>query len=350
MVTLRAAFFVGLLLLLSLSGASALAQTGEGANVEPVGDGLPNPYPNRTIDWARLPDGMKWGAVVGALPGRDGYLYVVHRCFENSCAGRQEPPMLVFDSAGKLIKTWGSGLVAFPHGYFMDPQGNIWLTDASGAGADTGGTHKGLGNQVLKLDANGRVLMTIGRAGVAGTPEQGLLTQPTAVITNRQGEIFIAEGHNGELANRISKFTSGGKFIRTIVGGGTAPGQVKIPHCLAFDAREYLYVCDRGNNRVSIFDQEGKLIAVWEQWGRPSGILIDGDRLYVTDSESGGTRNPGWKKGIRIGDARSGKVDAFVPDPEASTSDPSGAEGISLYHGALFGAVVRRRELERFTK
>lgn len=345
---LRAAFLVGMALW--AVGSAAVAQSGGDAKVEPVGDGLPNPFPNRTIDWAHLPEGMKWGAVVGAIPGKDGNLYIVHRCFENSCVGRNEPPMLVFDSTGKVVKTWGVGMIAFPHGYIIDSEDHIWLTDAAGAGADTGGTPPGVGSQVLKLDTNGKVLMTIGRAGVAGNPDQGLLTQPTAVVTSRKGEIFVAEGHNGELANRISKFTKDGKFIRTIVSGGTAPGQVKIPHCLAFDAREYLYVCDRGNNRIQIFDQEGKLIAVWKQWGRPSGILIEGDRLYVTDSESGGTRNPGWKKGIRIGDVRSGKVDAFVPDPEATTNDPSGAEAISFYHGALFGSVVRRRELERFTK
>lgn len=334
-------------------GAGAFAQTirqGE-ANPKPVGDGLPNPYPARTIDWAKLPAGMPWGAVVGALPGPDGLLYVSHRCFENSCVGRKEPPVLVFNASGQVVKTWGVGLFAFPHGYFMEPNGDIWFTDAAGAGTTTGGTPPGQGSQVLKYDKDGKQLMVLGRAGVAGTPDKGLFTQPTAVITNSNGEIFVAEGHDGEIGNRISKFTKDGAFLKTIVTGGIAPGQVKIPHCLAFDAQEHLFVCDRGNNRISVFDQDGGLIAVWKQWGRPSGILITKDgTMYVTDSESGGDRNPGWKKGIRIGSATSGKITAFIPDTEATTNDPSGAEAISFYNGALLGAVVRRRELERFTK
>jgi DNA-binding beta-propeller fold protein YncE len=193
--------------------------------------------------------------------------------------------------------------------------------------------------------------MTLGKPGVSGNPEKGLFTQPTAVITNNKGEIFVAEGHDGDIANRISKFTADGKYIRTIVTGGAAPGQVRIPHCLAFDSRGRLFVCDRGNNRISIFDQEGKFITSWKQFGRPSGILITkDDTLYVTDSESGGTRNPGWPKGIRIGSARTGEVKQFIPDPQLWVEDPAGAEQISLYNGALVGAVVRRRELELFTK
>lgn len=341
-------------ILLALTGSIAAAAPSRGAEeagVRPVGDGLPNPFPNRTANWAQLPSGMKWGAVVAAMPGPDGMLYVVHRCFENSCAGRKEPPVMVFNPRGGLERSWGAGMFAFPHGHFMDTEGNIWLTDAAGAGTTTAGTPPGLGSQVVKLDKNGKVLLTIGKAGSAGNPEQGLLTQPTAVITNKKGEIFVAEGHDGGVADRVSKFTKDGKFVRTIVRGGTASGQVKIPHCLAFDASERLFVCDRANNRISIFDQEGQPLAVWKQWGRPSGIVITADNtLYVADSESGGDRNPGWKKGIRIGNAVTGKVDFFVPDEEATTNDPSGPESISLYRDSIFGAVVRRRQLERYTK
>lgn len=346
------AHLVGVIIL-ALVGSAAAAQSsavGE-APVQPVGDGLPNPYPNRTASWAQLPNGMKWGAVVATMPGPDGLLYVVHRCFENSCVDRKEPPMLVFNSSGELVRSWGAGMFAFPHGHFMDAEGNIWLTDAAGAGTTTAGTPPGLGSRVVKLDRHGKVLMEIGRVGVAGNPEQGLLTQPTAVITNKKGEIFIAEGHDGGIADRVSKFSKDGKFIRTIINSGSAPGQVRVPHCLAFDTNERLFVCDRQNNRISIYDQEGKLLAEWKQWGRPSGIIITADNtMYVADSESGGDRNPGWKKGIRIGSAVTGKIDFFVPDEEATTSPPSGPEYIGLYQGSIFGGAVRRRQLERYSK
>jgi NHL repeat len=312
---------------------------------------LPNPYPHRSIDWAQLPPGMVWGSVVGALRGPDGNLYVSHRCFQNSCEGRPEPPVLVFNPSGKLLRTWGVGEFIFPHGYFMDAKGDLWFTDAAGAGNSTGGAPAGRGDVVLKFNRDGELLQTIGKNGVAGEPSQGLFTQPTAVITNNRGEIFVAEGHDGDIANRISKFTPGGRFIKTIVTGGSKPGQVRIPHCLAFDSKGRLFVCDRGNNRISIFDQDGKFIAAWKQFGRPSGILItQDDTMYVTDSESGGNRNPGWPKGIRIGSAKTGRVEQFIPDTELWAQDSAGAEQIGLYNGALFGAVVRRQELERFTK
>jgi streptogramin lyase len=312
---------------------------------------LPNPYSHRNTDWAQLPVGMKWAALVGAIPGPDGNLYVSHRCFQNSCEGRSEPPMLVFDPSGKLLRSWGVGDFIFPHGYFMDAHGDLWFTDAAGAGATTGGAPAGRGDVVLKYSKEGKLLQTIGKNGVAGEPSQGLFTQPTAVITNAKGEIFVAEGHDGEIANRISKFSPDGKFIKTIITAGTGPGQVKIPHCLAFDSKGRLFVCDRGNNRISIFDQNGKFIAAWKQFGRPSGILITkDDTLFVTDSESGGIRNPGWPKGIRIGSAKTGVVRQFIPDPQLWVEDPAGAEQITLYNGALVGAVVRRRELEFFTK
>jgi DNA-binding beta-propeller fold protein YncE len=317
------------------------------------GTGLehPNPYPNRSTNWAQLPAGMKWGALVGAIPGPDGNLYVSHRCFENSCEGRSEPPVLVFNSSGKLLRTWGVGDFVFPHGYFMDANGDLWFTDAAGAGTTTGGTPAGRGDVVLKFSREGKLLQTIGKNGVAGEPSQGLFTQPTAAITNAKGEIFVAEGHDGNIANRISKFTPDGRFIKTIITEGSGLGRVRIPHCLAFDSKGRLFVCDRGNNRISIFDQDGTFIAAWKQFGRPSGIFITkDDTMFVTDSESGGDRNPGWPKGIRIGSARTGEVKQFIPDPQLWVTDPAGAEQISIYNGTLFGAVVRRRELEQFTK
>ena len=347
---------VSLTISLVLMPAFALAQAQQTQEAPPnaikgTGLELPNPYPHRSTDWAQIPPGMKWAALVGAIPGPDGNLYVSHRCFQNSCEGRSEPPVLVFDSTGKLLRSWGTGDFVFPHGYFMDAHGDLWFTDAAGAGTTTGGAPAGRGDVVLKFNRDGKLLQTLGKNGIAGEPSQGLFTQPTAVITNAKGEIFVAEGHDGDIANRISKFAPDGRFIKTIITGGTAPGQVRIPHCLAFDSKGRLFVCDRGNNRISIFDQNGKFITAWKQFGRPSGILITkDDTIYVTDSESGGDRNPGWPKGIRIGSARTGQVRQFIPDPQLWVADPAGAEQISIYNGALIGSVVRRRELERFTK
>ena len=90
-------------------------------SAKPIND-LPNPY-RRDANWARLPAGRKWGAVIGAEPGPDGTMFVVHRCFENSCAGRSEPPIYAFDPAGRVLRSWGAGAYVFPHGFHVDAQG-----------------------------------------------------------------------------------------------------------------------------------------------------------------------------------------------------------------------------------
>jgi sugar lactone lactonase YvrE len=122
------------------------------------------------------------------------------------------------------------------------------------------------------------------------------------------------------------------------------------------DSAGRLFVADRGNNRIQIFDQDGKYLAEWRQFGRPSGIFITSDdTIYVADSESGPDTGahelPGIKKGIRIGSARDGSVTAFIEDMESTAADHSGAEGVGVdRNGNVYGAVVRRQMLERHVR
>ena len=90
---------------------------------------LPQPY-RTTRDWGQLPPGVKWAAVTAIEPAPDGAIYVIHRCFANSCAGRNEAPILKYDADGKLLAAWGAGMFVFPHGATVDPDGNLWVTDA----------------------------------------------------------------------------------------------------------------------------------------------------------------------------------------------------------------------------
>ena len=137
---------------------------------------------------------------------------------------------------------------------------------------------------------------------------------------------------------------------------GSGAGELSEPHTIAVDSRGRLFVGDRENNRIAIFDQSGTFIAAWHQFGRPSGIAITpDDTIYVTDSESGpdtGARElAGIKKGIRIGSARTGVVTAFIEDMESTATSHSGAEGVGVdAQGNVYGAVVRRQMLERHTK
>jgi len=313
------------------------------APVKPLND-LPQPY-RTSRDWGKPADGAPWAAVTAVEVAKDGSIYVIHRCHENSCAGRTEPPILKFDASGELLKSWGSGMFVFPHGATIDRDGNLWVTDAQ--------IRDGKGYQVFKFSPEGKLLMTLGKAGVASA-EPGLFDEPTDVVVAPNGDIFVTEGHSGGTKgnDRVSKFSKDGKFIKSWGQTGSGPGDFNAPHTIAMDSRGRLFVGDRNNNRIQSFDQDGKYIDTWKQWSRPSGIFIAGDdTMYVADSESWGPDNPGWKKGIRIGSAKDGSVKYFIEDMESTTQDHSGAEGVGVdAQGNVYGGVVRRKMLERHTK
>jgi sugar lactone lactonase YvrE/mannose-6-phosphate isomerase-like protein (cupin superfamily) len=321
------------------------------ANSQPRND-LPQTY-RTTRDWGELPAGMKWPAVTAIEPAPDGSLYVIERCFENSCAGRSEPPILKYNKDGKLLAAFGQNMFVFPHGATVDREGNLWVTDARGAA--------GKGHQVFKLSPTGKVLMTLGKAGVSGSGPD-LFDQPTDVVVAPNGDIFVTDSHRAEagksasLNNRVVKFTRTGKFVKEWGTKGSGPGEMSEPHTIAMDSRGRLFVGDRENNRIQIFDQDGTFLDEWRQFGRPSGIFITrDDTIYVADSESGPDTGAhelmGITKGIRIGSARDGRVTAFIEDMESTTAEHSGAEGVGVdAAGNVYGAVVRRRMLERHVK
>jgi sugar lactone lactonase YvrE len=307
---------------------------------------LPQPY-RTTRDWGELPKGVKWAAVTAIEPAPDGTLYVIHRCFANSCAGRSEAPILKYDGGGKLLKSWGEGMFIFPHGGTVDRDGNLWLTDARG--------ENGKGHQVFKFSPEGKVLLTLGRAGVSGSGPE-LFDQPTDVVVAPNGDIFVTDSHRNGKNNRVVRFTKDGRFVKEWGKKGSGRGELSEPHTIAMDSRGRLFVGDRENNRIQIFDQDGGYIAEWRQFGRPSGIAIaKDDTIYVADSESGPDTGahelPGIRKGIRIGSAKDGTDTAFIEDMEPTTPDHSGAEGVGVdAQGNVYGGVVRRQMLERHVK
>ena len=319
--------------------APAHAQLEDQTRIAPTND-LPNPYA-RVHPWGELPDPYEPGAYnerasfIGADEGPDGNIYLLSRCLQNSCTGRSEPALLKLDPSGRLLLSWGSGMFDFPHGLDLDDEGNVWVADQRG-------------HRVVKFDAEGNHLLTIGERGNPGDPP--LLNEPTDVIVTAAGDIFITEGHSfAPGANRVTKWAADGTFVMSWGGTGSGPGEFNVPHTIALDSQGRLFVGDRANNRIQIFDQEGTLLDIWYQFGRPSGIAIGADdRIYVADSESYGTDNPGWKKGIRVGSARDGSVEYLIEDLEPTAIEHSGAEGVGVDSaGNVYGAVVRRRMLER---
>lgn len=331
-----------------LSLAAVVSLTGTA--LEQPADAPRNDLPQRyrtTRDWGQLPPGVKWAAVTAIEPAPDGSIYVVHRCFANSCAGRTEAPILKYDANGKLLASWGQGMFIFPHGGTVDRDGNLWITDARG--------ESGKGHQVFKFNPQGKVLMTLGRAGVSGSSPE-LFDQPTDVVVAPNGDLFVTDSHRNGKNNRVIKFTKDGKYVKEWGEKGSGRGEMSEPHTIAMDSRGRLFVGDRENNRIVIFDQNGNHLDEWRQFGRPSGIAITrDDTIYVADSESGPDTGagelPGIKKGIRIGSARDGKVTAFIEDSESTTPDHSGAEGVGVdAQGNVYGGVVRRQMLERHVR
>ena len=326
---------------------------------------LPNPYQSG-IEFGQLPPGRKWGATASVWTAPDNTIWVADRCGKPGAGGdvcggdaKGVDPIFQFDTTGKVLRHWGAGIFMTPHKITIDKEYNVWV-------ADNGS------NLIYKFNKDGKVLMTLGKKGVAGTANDEFFDAPTEVAVAPNGDIFVADGHTGggtAVGNaRIVKFDKNGKFIKAWGKKGMDPGEFDGPHSLVFDSRGRLFVADRQNNRIQIFDQDGKFIAQWFQFGRPSGIYIDArnDSIYVADSESrdgrtnigrsglpatGYSFNLGGRRGIRIGSARDGSVKSFIPDPcpYPYATGTSFAEGVSAdFEGNVYGANNLQQNVLKF--
>lgn len=313
---------------------------------------LPNPY--RTVEnFFKMPPGRTWGATSAVEIDPDGRsIWVAERCGVNTCRGSNLASIFKFDASGRMVKSFGEGLFNFAHGIFVDREGNLWISDGQEttlSGLQPGETK---GHQVFKFSPDGKLLMTIGRPG--GALEPGYFFNPNDVLVAPDGSIFVSEGHGDSPNSRILKFAKDGTLIKTWGKKGSAPGEFNTPHALAMDSRGRLFVGDRGNNRIQIFDQEGRFLEQWKQFSRPSGLYIDRhDTLYVADSESGSVakNHADWKRGIRIGSATDGSLRAFIPDPHEDATGTSAAEGVAVdIDGNVYGAEVGPRALKKYVK
>jgi len=313
-----------------------------------------NPY-HQVVGWEKLPDGMVTGVPSGAFPDPDGeHIWILSRCGANHCAGSTQDPILKFDLDGNLVDSFGAGLFSWPHGFFLDHEGFLWVTEGAPAGdaREVEGIRRGMGHQVFKLNQQGEVVMTLGTRGVAGDgPDH--FNGPAGVAVAPNGEIWIADGHRGG-NNRVVKFSPEGELLLEIGGGVDSlsgdPGKFNDPHDIAIDSRGRVIVADRGNNRIQIFDQAGNLLTVWTQFGRPSTVFVDHeDRIYAGDGMSNANWNPGWERGIRIGDAESGWITSFIPDSEAPVG--TGVEFLGVdFQGNIYSGEVGRERLVKYVR
>jgi DNA-binding beta-propeller fold protein YncE len=316
-----------------------------GAALGADSNSAPNPY-KLEEGWAKHGAGRNFGSTPGLALDRDGKsMWVFDRCGGNGCEGSNIDPITKYDANGNVLATFGAKMFVRPHGVYADKDGNVWVTDGVGQPPKDG--KPGKGHTVMKLSSDGKVLMTLGTPGVTGE-DATHFNAPSDVLIAPNGDIFVADGHGEKTNARMVKFDKTGKFIKAWGKEGKAPGEFDEPHGLAMDSQGRLFVADRGNSRIQIFDQDGKFLAEWRQFGRPSGIAIDkNDVIYVADSQSGEKENPGYKQGIRVGNAKTGEVTAFIPE----TKDLGSLEATAVDDaGHIYAGYTGAMNLKRFAK
>ena len=245
-----------------------------------TGEGLPNPAPKVTRNWGTLPAGRTWGTSAGIdIDPKDGHIWAYERCGAGAaggagggpvdCDNNPVDPVFKFDrNTGAVLANIGKGVMVTPHGIALDTQGNVWVADFAGNKAGT------KGHQVHKFSPKGEKLMSLGMAGKPGNAD-GQFNQPNDVVIGPDGSIYVSDGHDGQgmttqaaiaeglkrgATARISKFSPDGKFIKSWGRLGARHGEFRTPHAMAFDGKGRLWVADRGNHRLEIFDQEGKYL------------------------------------------------------------------------------------------
>jgi sugar lactone lactonase YvrE len=217
-----------------------------------------------------IPAGVTMGPSAAAAFDSKGHLLVLTR---------GTPPLMEFDENGKFIRGFGEGFTR-SHGLRIDSEGNIWATDV--------GAHV-----VVKLSPQGQVLLTLGTKGQAGEWNEATQSQkfnePNDVIIGRNGDIFVAQGHTPGTRGdpRVLKFDKNGKFIKSWGGKGKGPGQFDVAHGLAFDAKGFLWVADRENQRIQIFDADGKYTKELKYAGLPCGLAIGSQYIYMVNGFAG---------------------------------------------------------------
>jgi len=209
-------------------------------------------------EWPQLPAGWNFGETSGVDTDSRGHVYVFNR---------GPHPIVEFESNGKFVRSWGDAMFTRSHGLRLDHQDNIWAVDVDG-------------HVVLKMNPQGRVVMVLGRRGQSGT-NQTNFNRPTDVAVASSGDFYVADGYGN---SRVVKFSRDGNFLLEWGKKGTAQGEFDLPHTVVLDARGRVYVGDRENRRVQIFDPNGKFLAEWKHVGSPWGLDMTPDqRLFLAD-------------------------------------------------------------------
>ena len=217
----------------------------------------------------KLPANANFGGTSGVAFNSKGNIFVIHR---------GPMPLMEFDPEGNFIRGFGDGLFDRPHGLRIDAEDNIWATDVAG-------------HVVYRFNPVGRLEMVLGCKNRPGEwHDYGhlrLFNEPNEAVVGPSGELFVLQGH-GKGESLVLKFDRDGNFIKTFGRKGKGPGEFDLPHSLVFDAKGLLYIADRNNARIQVFDADGNYIRESKHPGTPCGLFMTVDQtIWLAHGHTG---------------------------------------------------------------
>ncbi len=224
--------------------------------------GLDNHIYEVTEGWGKLPEGWEWGWIPAVACDSQGRVYVY---------SRSEHPLVIFDRDGNLIDSWGEDILRDAHGIYIDAEDNVYCTEYNA-------------HCVYKYNRCGELIMTLGRPGEPAERDGDPFNRPTDLAIASTGELFVSDGYGNA---RVHKFSPDGELLLSWGDYGNGPGQFKIPHCVRVDRHDRIWVCDRENRRIQIFDTTGNFLTEWTGLHRPTTIFFDPneDIVYISEVE-----------------------------------------------------------------
>ena len=210
------------------------------------------------VDWAQLPDGWNLGQTAGVAVDANDHVWVYNR---------GEHPVIEFDKNGQFIQSFKEPNYVSAHGIEIDADGDVWLIDVAG-------------HSVVEYSPTGRVKLTI--AGEGDNDAEYGFNRPTGIVFRPDGGFYVSDGY---INTRVVQYTKDAVYVRHWGTKGTGDGQFNLVHDVTIDNRGRLYVADRGNSRIQVFDSDGKFLATWTDIGTPWGVefVAAENAIYVTD-------------------------------------------------------------------